>query len=110
MEDGSIGPCRIVQAAVDDLIVEGVGAHFGDDAPVLLEIDFADGRVQLVAVKAYYGGPIVGQELREIRNRRRAALESEEARVRFSIMWLMPILVFVMGMTLFIRRKIKETS
>ena len=26
-------------------------------------LDFADGRVQLVAVKAYYGGPLVGQEL-----------------------------------------------
>ncbi len=30
-------------------------------------LDFADGRVQLVAVKAYYGGPLVGSELREIR-------------------------------------------
>ena len=29
-------------------------------------VDFADGRVRLVAVKAYYGGPLVGQELREI--------------------------------------------
>jgi len=27
-------------------------------------LDFAEGRVQLVAVKAYYGGPLVGQELR----------------------------------------------
>jgi trk system potassium uptake protein TrkA len=26
-------------------------------------LDFADGRVQLVAVKAYYGGPLVGREL-----------------------------------------------
>lgn len=26
-------------------------------------LDFADGRVQLVAVKAYYGGPLVGQQL-----------------------------------------------
>jgi trk system potassium uptake protein TrkA len=26
-------------------------------------LDFADGHVQLVAVKAYYGGPLVGQEL-----------------------------------------------
>lgn len=26
-------------------------------------LDFADGRVQLVAVKAYYGGPLVGKEL-----------------------------------------------
>jgi trk system potassium uptake protein TrkA len=30
-------------------------------------LDFADGRVQLVAVKAYYGGPLVGQEMRFLR-------------------------------------------
>lgn len=30
-------------------------------------LDFAGGRVQLVAVRAYYGGPLVGQELRYIR-------------------------------------------
>ncbi len=30
-------------------------------------LDFADGEVQLVAVKAYYGGPLVGQELRFLR-------------------------------------------
>jgi len=30
-------------------------------------LDFADGNVQLVAVKAYYGGPLVGQELRFLR-------------------------------------------
>jgi len=30
-------------------------------------LDFADGRVRLVAVRAYYGGPLVGQELRNIR-------------------------------------------
>jgi len=30
-------------------------------------LDFADGLLQLVAVKAYYGGPLVGQELRFIR-------------------------------------------
>ena len=30
-------------------------------------LDFANGRVQLVAVKAYYGGPLVNQELRTIR-------------------------------------------
>lgn len=29
-------------------------------------VDFADGRVRLVGVRAYYGGPLVGQELREI--------------------------------------------
>ena len=31
-------------------------------------LDFAGGRVQLVAVHAYYGGPLVGHELRELRN------------------------------------------
>ncbi len=30
-------------------------------------LDFADGLVQLVAVRAFYGGPLVGQQLREIR-------------------------------------------
>ena len=30
-------------------------------------LDFAEGRVQLVAVRAYYGGPLVGQELRFLR-------------------------------------------
>lgn len=30
-------------------------------------LDFASGRVQLVAVKAYYGGPLVGHELSELR-------------------------------------------
>jgi trk system potassium uptake protein TrkA len=30
-------------------------------------LNFAEGRVQLVAVKAYYGGPLVGQELRFLR-------------------------------------------
>jgi len=30
-------------------------------------LDFADGRVKLVAVRAYHGGPLVGQELRFLR-------------------------------------------
>jgi trk system potassium uptake protein TrkA len=30
-------------------------------------IDFAEGKAQLVGVKAYYGGPLVGQQLRQIR-------------------------------------------
>ena len=38
------------------------------DLPGSLQVlDFADGRVQLVAVKAFYGGPLVGQEIRLIR-------------------------------------------
>ncbi|MDH3377902.1 MAG: Trk system potassium transporter TrkA [Gammaproteobacteria bacterium] len=31
-------------------------------------IDFADGKIQLVAIKAFYGGPLVGHELRELRD------------------------------------------
>jgi trk system potassium uptake protein TrkA len=31
-------------------------------------LDFAGGQAQLVAVRAYYGGPLVGHELRELRN------------------------------------------
>ncbi|HET6725322.1 MAG TPA: Trk system potassium transporter TrkA [Gammaproteobacteria bacterium] len=31
-------------------------------------LDFADGRVRLVDVQAYYGGPLVGKELRAIRD------------------------------------------
>ncbi len=30
-------------------------------------LDFAEGRVQLVAVHAYYGGPLVGHELRDLK-------------------------------------------
>ncbi|MDB5981574.1 MAG: TrkA protein [Pseudomonas sp.] len=30
-------------------------------------IDFGEGKAQLVAVKAYYGGPLVGQQLRQLR-------------------------------------------
>ena len=30
-------------------------------------LDFADGRVRLVAVRAYHGGPLVGNELQDIR-------------------------------------------
>jgi trk system potassium uptake protein TrkA len=30
-------------------------------------LDFADGKAQLVCVRAYYGGPLVGQELRQLR-------------------------------------------
>ncbi|MBU0790615.1 MAG: NAD-binding protein, partial [Gammaproteobacteria bacterium] len=29
-------------------------------------VDFADGRVQLVGVRAYYGGPLVSRQLREL--------------------------------------------
>jgi trk system potassium uptake protein TrkA len=39
------------------------------DYPDALQVlDFADGRVQLVAVKAFYGGPLVGHALRAIQD------------------------------------------
>ncbi len=39
------------------------------DHPGALQVlDFADGLVQLVAVKAYHGGPLVGQALRKLRD------------------------------------------
>ncbi len=38
-----------------------------DNPGALQVMDFADGQVQLVGVKAYYGGPLVDQELRYIR-------------------------------------------
>lgn len=38
------------------------------ETPGALQVlDFAEGKVQLVAVKAYHGGPLVGQELRFLR-------------------------------------------
>lgn len=38
-----------------------------DNPGALQVMDFADGQVQLVGIKAYYGGPLVGHELRYIR-------------------------------------------
>jgi trk system potassium uptake protein TrkA len=52
--DVLINPERVVTDNIRQLL-EHPGA--------LQVLDFADGRVQLVAVKAYYGGPLVGQEL-----------------------------------------------
>jgi ABC-type uncharacterized transport system involved in gliding motility auxiliary subunit len=49
-------------------------------------------------------------ELREIRKAKRAALASEEAFVRFTIMWLMPILVLVLGLVLWMRRNRRMTN
>jgi trk system potassium uptake protein TrkA len=56
--DVIIGPEQLVTKNIRQLIA---------NPGALQVLDFADGRVQLVAVKAYYGGPIVGQELQEIR-------------------------------------------
>ena len=56
--DVIIGPEQLVTKSIQQLIA---------NPGALQVLDFAEGRVQLVAVKAYHGGPIVGQELREIR-------------------------------------------
>lgn len=50
----------------EQLITESI--HRLIEHPGALQVlDFANGKIQLVAVKAYYGGPLVGHELREIR-------------------------------------------
>jgi trk system potassium uptake protein TrkA len=56
--DVLISPEQLVTEYVQRLI-EYPGA--------LQVLDFADGKVQLVAVRAYYGGPMVGNELSAIR-------------------------------------------
>ena len=53
-----ISPEKIVSEDIERLL----------ELPGSLQVlDFADGKVQLVAVKAYYGGPLVGQEIRLLR-------------------------------------------
>ncbi len=56
--DVIIGPEQLVTQNIHRLIA---------NPGALQVLDFAEGRVQLVAVRAYHGGPIVGQELKEIR-------------------------------------------
>ncbi len=56
--DVLISPEQVVTTHIKRLI-EHPGA--------LQVLDFANGRVQIVAVKAYHGGPLVNQELRTIR-------------------------------------------
>ncbi len=56
--DVIIGPEQLVTQAIRRLIA---------NPGALQVLDFAEGKVQLVAVRAYYGGPMIGQELREIR-------------------------------------------
>jgi len=50
-----------------ELIVSDYIARLIDLPGSLQVLDFADGQVQLVAVKAFYGGPLVGQEIRLLR-------------------------------------------
>ncbi len=56
--DVRIAPEELVTRSIERLL-----AHPG----ALQVLDFADGRVSLVAVKAYHGGPLVGHELKSIR-------------------------------------------
>ena len=56
--DVIIGPEQLVTQNIKQLIV---------NPGALQVLDFADGRVQLVAVRAVAGGPIVGHQLKEIR-------------------------------------------
>jgi trk system potassium uptake protein TrkA len=58
--DVLISPEQLVTDSIQRLI-ETPGA--------LQVLDFADGRVRLVAVKAFYGGPLVGHALREMSQR-----------------------------------------
>lgn len=48
------------------------------------------------------------RQLLDIRQEKRAALEDEEARVRFAVMGAMPLLVLLLGITLFIRRRLRD--
>jgi trk system potassium uptake protein TrkA len=57
--DVMISPEQVIIDYVQKLI---------DHPGALQVLDFADGLVQLVAVKAYYGGPLVGHELRKLRD------------------------------------------
>ena len=66
--DHLISPEQLVTEYIHRLI-ETPGA--------LQVLDFANGRVRLVGVKAYYGGPLVGHALRELPTR----MPSVEARV-----------------------------
>jgi len=57
--DVTIAPEQLVTRAVERLL-EHPGA--------LQVMDFADGRVQLVGVKVFHGGPLVNNPIRELRN------------------------------------------
>jgi len=44
-------------------------------------LDFADNKVKLVGVRAYYGGPLVGQELRYLREHLRSGVDTRVAAI-----------------------------
>jgi len=66
--DVTISPEQLVTDYIQRLI---------DNPGALQVLDFAGGRAQLVAVSAYYGGPLVGHELRTLREH----MPKAEARV-----------------------------
>lgn len=53
-------------------------------------LDFAKGRVQLVGVRAYYGGPLVGQELRYLREHLKSGVDTRVAAIYRRGQALMP--------------------
>lgn len=55
-----------VTISPENLVTEYIH-HLIEHPSALQVLDFADGKVQLVAVKAYYGGPLVGHQLKTIR-------------------------------------------
>jgi trk system potassium uptake protein len=55
-----------VSISPENLVTEYI-QHLIEHPSALQVLDFAGGKVQLVAVKAYYGGPLVGHELKTIR-------------------------------------------
>jgi trk system potassium uptake protein TrkA len=56
-----------VRIAPEDLVTKAIHRLLINPG-ALQVLDFADGLVSLVAVKAYYGGPLVDQKLRSIRD------------------------------------------
>lgn len=51
-----------------ETIVKNYISRLIENPGTLQVLDFADGLVRLVAVKAYFGGPLVGKELKQLRN------------------------------------------
>ena len=50
------------------------------------------------------------RELRDIRKDKRKALEGEESFVRFAALGLMPILILIVGLGLFLRRRSRDLT
>lgn len=70
--DMRISPEQLVTEAILRLI-EYPGA--------LQVVDFADGKVQLVGVRAYYGGPLVGNELKDMPSHLPAGVDARVAAI-----------------------------